>query len=299
MRKMACVIRNYVCCSCLCLAVISDAWASADVCEDPDEYSHLSFALSNQSDSAIDQGPASVGLQNRNVDLQFKTKGEKLLLGIGHRYSIFDIEPIQPATNGHLHTYFLPLHKLTGSDERSFRFSIAPALSLSSNVGDELNEYKDDAFQLLVALIWGKRVSDRVSLRYGICGDHRFGDYQVYPSVSVQWQFHPDWHLQLGFPTSRLSYQASPKLSSSIRIAPDGNEWFVLDKSLTSHSQFIYEAYVLEWAFDWELNESFVISASVGRQVHNRFEMTLSDQSRVRLSGDAVTRVGAALEWRF
>ena len=296
---MACVIRNYVCCVCLCLAFISDVWASADVCEDPDRYSHLSIGLDNHSDSAIDQGPASVGLQNRNVDLQFKTKGDKLLFGIGHRYSIFDVDPLQPATNGHLHTYFLPLHKLTGNDDRGFRVSIAPALSLSSNVGDRLNEYKDDAFQLLAALIWGKRLSDRVSLRYGICGDHRFGDYQVYPLLSVQWQFHPDWNAQLGFPTSQLSYQLSPKLSTSIRIAPDGNEWFVLDKTLTNNSQFVYEAYALEWTFAWALGKSFVISASVGRQFHNRFEMTLLDQSRVHLTGDPVTRVGAALEWRF
>jgi hypothetical protein len=255
--------------------------------------------LSSLGDSAIDQPTATIGLENRNVDLQFKTSGDKLLFGIGHRYSIFDVEPLQPATNGHLHTYFLPLHILSGNDDRGFRISIAPAWSLSSNVGDEFNDYKDDAFQLLAAVVWGKRLSDRVSLRYGICGDHRFGDYQVYPLFSVQWQFHPDWNAQIGFPTSKLSYQVTPKLSSTLRIAPDGNEWFVLDRMLTIKSQFVYEAYALEWTFDWALNESFVISASVGRQFHNRFEMTLLDQSRVRLSGDPVTRIGAALEWRF
>jgi hypothetical protein len=296
---MSRVIRAFVCSLCLCLAFLSNVWASAGVCDDPGRYSHLSLGLNNHSDATIDQGPASVGLQNRNIDLQFKATGDKLLFGIGHRYSIFDVEPLQPATNGHLHTYFLPLHKLTGNDDRSIRFSIAPALSLSSNVGDRLNEYKDDAFQLLAALIWGKRLSDRASLRYGICGDHRFGGYQIYPMLSVQWQFHPDWNVQLGFPTSQLSYQVSAKLSSTMRIAPDGNEWLVLDRSLTIKSQFVYEAYAIEWLFNWQLNESFAISASVGRQFHNRFEMTLLDQSRVRLSGDPVTRVGAALEWRF
>jgi hypothetical protein len=296
---MFCVIRVHVACSCLFLAFISDVWASADVCDDPGRYSHLSYAFTSHSDSSIGQGPASVGQQNQNVDVQFKAASDKLLFGIGHRYSIFDVDPIQPATNGHLHTYFLPFHKLGGNDDRSFRISIAPAISLSSNVGDRLNEYKDDAFQLLAALIWGRRLSDRVSLRYGICGDHRFGDYQVYPLIGVQWQFHPDWNAQLGFPTSQLSYQLTPNLSSEIRIAPDGNEWFVLDKALTNKSQFVYEAFVIEWTFDWALHESFVISASIGRQIHNRFEMTLLDQSRVRLSGDPVTRVGAALEWRF
>ena len=188
---------------------------------------------------------------------------------------------------------------LTENDRYSFRLSVAPAISLSSNVGDSLAEYKDDAFQLLAALIWDRRLSDRASLQYGICGDHRFGDYQIYPSLSVHWQFHPDWNVRLGFPTSQLSYQLSDTLSSMIRIAPDGNEWFVLDKTLTRNSQFNYEAYALEWSFDWKLEESLIITGSIGRQFHNRFEITLLDQSRVRLTGDPVTRVGAAPEWRF
>jgi hypothetical protein len=255
--------------------------------------------LSSLGDSAIDQPTATIGLENRNVDLQFKTSGDKLLFGIGHRYSIFDIEPLQPATNGHLHTYFLPLHILSGNDDRGFRISIAPAWSLSSNVGDEFNDYKDDAFQLLAALIWGRRISDRTSLRFGLCGDHRFGGYQIYPAVAMEWQFHPDWNLQLGFPNSELSYQLSAPWSSKLRVGPDGNEWFVLDRSLTIQSQFVYEAWAIEWLFDWQFHDDFTVSASIGRQIRNEFEMTLLDQSRVRFSGDSVTRIGAALEWRF
>ncbi len=284
---------------CLYLCSPSVILASVDICQDPDSFSHLSIAFNRQDDSTFDQRPGTVGLDNRNSDLLFKTGSEKLLFGIGHRYSIFDVDPLQTETNGHLHTYYLPFHMLTENDRKSFRLSVAPAISLSSNVGDRLAEYKDDAFQLLAALIWGRRLSDRVRLQYGVCGDHRFGDYQIYPSLSVFWQLHPEWNVQLGFPTSQLSYQVSDTLSSMIRIAPDGNQWFVLDRTLTRNSQFVYEAYALEWEFDWEVGESFVISASVGRQFHNRIELTLFDQSRVRLSSHPVTRVGAALEWRF
>jgi hypothetical protein len=278
---------------------LSSALASVDVCQDPATYSHLSIAFDKHSDSEIDQGPGTVGLDNRNSDLLFKASNEKLLFGIGHRYSIFDVDPLQPETNGHLHSYFLPFHILTEADRNSFRLSVAPAISLSSNVGDRLNQYKDDAFQLLAAAVWSRRFSDRTSLRYGICGDHRFGDYQVYPVLSVQWQAHPDWAMQLGFPTSWLSYQISKRSSSMLRIMPDGNEWYVLDRSLSNPSRFVYQSYALEWTFNWELRESFMVTASIGRQFDNRFEMTLVDQSRVRLSSDTVTRFGAALEWRF
>ena len=64
-------------------------------------------------------------------------------------------------------------------------------------------------------------------------------------------------------------------------------------------SRFVYEAYPFEWVFNWQAHKDLMITASVGRQFHNRFEMTLLDKSRVRISSQPVTRVGAALEWRF
>ncbi len=297
-KSLSYLVRGTLACVCLGLTGLSNVLASVDVCEDPDKYSRLSVDIVRYSDSTFDDGAGTVGQKNNNFDLMFKMNGDKYLFGAGHRYSIFDVDPLQPQTNGHLHTFFLPLHKLTGTDQRSFRASIAPALSASSNVFDN-RKISNDAFQLLVALVWGRRLSERTSLRYGICGDHRFGDYQIYPVISAQWQPHPDWNIQLGFPTSWLSYQVSARFTSMIRITPDGNEWYVLDRTLANHSQFVYESFALEWAFDWEVGESFAITASVGRQIDNRFEMTLVDQSRVRLSSDSVTRVGAALEWRF
>jgi len=297
-ESLSYLVRGTLAFVCLCFTSLSDVLASVDICQDPTTYSKLSVAFTNHSDSTFDNGAGTVGQENNNFDLMFTTDDDDLLFGAGHRYSIFDVDPLQPETNGHVHTFFLPLHKLTGNDDRNFRASIAPALSASSNVFDN-RKITSDAVQLLAALVWGRRLSDRMSLRYGICGDHRFGDYQIYPLISVQWQLHPDWNVQLGFPASQLTYQISKRFRSMIRITPDGNEWYVLDKSLVNHSQFIYESYALEWTFDWELRESLMITASVGRQLHNRFEMTLLDQSRVRLSSDSVSRVGAALEWRF
>ncbi len=293
------VVRAYLACLCLYLAGLADVLASVDICGDPDTYSRLSINLVRYSDSTFDNDAGAVGQKNNNFDLMFITDDDMILFGAAHRYTIFDVAGLQPETNGHLHTFFLSLHKLTGDDRRSFRLSIAPALSASSNVFNKLDEYSSDALQVLAALVWGRRLSDRVSLRFGLCGDHRFGDYQVYPLISVHWQPHPDWTVQLGFPTSQLSYQLSARATSTIRISPDGNEWFVLDKSRANHSRFIYEAYALEWAFAWEVRKSFAITASVGRQFHNRFEMTLLDKSQVRISSQPVTRVGAALEWRF
>ena len=156
-----------------------------------------------------------------------------------------------------------------------------------------------DAFQFLAALVWGRQLSDRLRLRYGICGDHRFGSYRIYPLISVDWRPHPDWTVELGFPTSQLSYRVLTDLTSLLRIAPDGNEWYVKDKELEKQSQLVYEAYTVEWAFNWQAHKDLLLTASVGRQFHQRYEATLLDGSRVHRSGDSGTRVGVALSWRF
>jgi uncharacterized protein DUF6268 len=283
---------------CLFLSSFSNSAASVDICRQPPDDSHLSIAYYDHDRSFVDRGNATTNQENLNSDLQFKMS-DKLALGIGHQYTILNADLIEPQTNGHLHTIYLPLHLRTQSDRGSIRLSIAPALSASSNVVSEPGSYKSDALQLLAALVWRKQMSDQLTLRYGLCGDHRFGRYTIYPSIGVDWQPHADWTFDLGLPTSQITYQVSKSLTSSLRIAPDGNEWYVRDKSMKNQSRFIYEAFLLEWAFSWQTHEHIVFSASVGRQFHNRYEMTLTDDSRARIRGDAVTRIGTALAWRF
>ena len=86
---------------------------------------------------------------------------------------------------------------------------------------------------------------------------------------------------------------------SSLRVSPNGNEWYVKDKSLEKSSTLIYDAYVLEWAFNWRLHQHLALSAIVGREFGGRYDMTLSDDSRVRLAGHSATIVGATLTWSF
>lgn len=289
------------CCTigaCLSLSYVSNSLASVDICQQPTDYSHLSVAYSNHERSAFEGGVGHTNQENHNFDLLFKMNGT-WAFGVGHRYDKLGVDQIELQTNGYLHTLFFPLHKLSESDRKGFRLSIAPALSASSNIVDDPGEYSADAFQLLVALVWSRGLSDTATLRYGVCGDNRFGDYELYPSISIAWQPHADWTIELGFPTTRLTYQASRNLSSSLRIAPDGNEWHVKNADMDKQSQLVYEASLLEWALNWQTKENFTITASVGRQFHNRYDVTLRDDRRVRLSSDSVTRIGAALAWRF
>ena len=292
------LIRHFSTAMCVSLSCVSASFASGDVCRPPAAYSHLAIAYYDHEKSAFERNMGEANQENYNFDLQFKLS-DKWAVGAGHRYRILHVDPLELQTNGHLHTFFLPLHRQSQSNRKSFRFSIAPAMSASSNVMKNPDEYESDAFQILAALIWSRRLSESVSLRYGVCGDHRFGGYKIYPSASVELQPDARWTIELGFPTSQLSYRISKRLTSLLQIAPDGNEWHVKDRSLEKRSRVFYEAWMIEWAVNWQARKHFVISASVGRQLQNRFEMTLQDESRVRLRGDPATRMGAALVWRF
>lgn len=283
---------------CILLSCPSMSLASADVCQQPNDYSHLSVKYYNHDESALSESIGRVNQENHDFDLQYK-RNETWLLGVGHRYVILDFDSIELQTNGHLHTLFFPLHRQSGSDSKNFRFSIAPALSASSNVIKDPGEYSADAYQLLAALEWSRKLSERTTLRYGVCGDNRFGGYKIYPSISVDWQPHAELMIELGFPTTRLTYQPLPNFNTSVRIAPSGNEWLVKSKDMERQSKLLFEATLLEWAVNWQAHTRFTISASVGRLIHSQFDVTLVDDSRARLSSDSVTRIGAALEWRF
>lgn len=283
---------------CAILLYPSPSLASADVCQQPRNYSHLSLAYYSYDESAVAGTIGQVNQENHHFDLLYKLN-ESWVTGVGHRYVILGVDPIELQTNGHLHTLFFPLHKQTESGNGSFRFSIAPALSASSNVMKDAGEYSSDSFQLLAAFIWSRELSERATLRFGACGDSRFGDYQIYPSIGIDWRPRADVTIELGFPTNRLTYQAQPNIDLSVRIAPDGNEWHVKSKDLQKESQLVVEAFLLEGTVNWHVRKQLTITASIGQQFHSRYDVMLFDDSRTRLYAESVIRIGAALEWRF
>jgi len=292
------VIRACLGCLSLWLPCTASSSTSVDICQEPAAESHVTIAYYDQEASSLEGNPGETNLENYNSDVLFRSN-DKWIFGAGHRSTILNLDQIELQTNGYLHTFFFPVHRLSQSDKRGFRFSIAPALSASSNVTRDPDEYSIDAVQLLAAWIWNRQLSDRLDLHYGVCADHRLGDYQVYPVFNFSWVINPDWHVEIGFPTSQITYAVSDRLASSMRITPNGNEWYVKDKSLTKHSKFVYEAYILEWVFSWRTHANFMLAASLGREFQSKYEMTLLDDSRVRLGSEPATRVGLALAWHF
>ncbi len=283
---------------CVGLVCAMSSLAAVDVCDRPVDSSHVSLGVSASDEAGLDDNLGTVEQENYTLDSLYRL-GNAWSLGVGYRYKILRFDSIEPQTNGHLHTLFFPAHRQSQSEGKHFRFSIAPSLSASSNVMKDPGQYDFDAVQLLAAVVWGRQLSNQMDLQYGICGDHRFGGYKIYPMVSLDWQPHVDWTIDLGFPTAALRYQPNERFDSALQLTPSGNEWYVKDASLQYQSQFIYESYLLELSLNWQLLRRLTLTASVARQVRNRYEMTLLDGSRVRIRGDDSTVIGAAAAWEF
>ena len=119
------------------------------------------------------------------------------------------------------------------------------------------------------------------------------------PSVGIDWQLRDEWKLELGFPETRLTYNASRSVSVSLGAAPDGNEWHVKNKDLDRESQLVYEATVVEGVLSWQVRDHLTVSARIGRLFNNRYDVTLQNGADTRLSSNADARFAASLEWRF
>ena len=120
-----------------------------------------------------------------------------------------------------MHTSSFPVHWRTG--DGTFRAALAPALSASSNVLGHPQKYRGDTLQMAFALIWQQRISADVTARYGLCGDHSFGDYRTYPSAMLEWQPNDKWNVELGYPASGVTYRPSDLFTIGLHAAPDGS----------------------------------------------------------------------------
>ncbi|MEX2123614.1 MAG: hypothetical protein WD795_06945 [Woeseia sp.] len=271
--------------------------SGASVCDDPDATPYISLGFVDHGRSPIERELGEYEQLTQEVHILARGS-PNLSFGFSHRYTKFNFDGIEPQTNAHLHTSSFPVHWRTGED-KNFRVSVAPALSGSSNVMGHPQRYRSDTVQVELALVWQRRLSDRLSASYGLCGDHRFGDYKVYPMAGLDWRPHPDWTFDIGFPSSSVTYEITKSLATGIRFAPDGSEWHVMGRDFVGESRLVYEAYALEWVLDVHVAAKLRVTASLGRQLRNRFEMTLLRGERLDVESESVNRAGLELRWMF
>lgn len=268
------------------------------VCDDPGEHSFAAAGVVDYGSSLLDPQPGSTAQRDQSLQLLVR-KSEHIAFGYDHRYTEFGVEGIDPQTNAHLHSAAFPLHWTRSAGVGSVRVALAPTLSTSSNVLGHPQEYSIEILQLPFAIVWERPLSDNRTLRYGVCGDDRFGRYRILPAAVFAWRPHPDWELELGFPVTRVSFSIGDALRTGLAAMPDGSEWHVADRGFEAESTFVHEAYVVEWTVALDVGEHLSVAAGYGRQMGNRFRMTLASGERVEAEGEDVSRTRLEVRWRF
>jgi hypothetical protein len=273
------------------------AHSAVTVCDEPAPHSFAALKLASHVRSSLKGSAGSIDQEARDFALYFTSDSARFGWGLSHRYQVVDFSGIEAQTNGHLHTSYGPLHWQL--KQRGVRLSVAPAISASSNVFKNIEEWESETLQVLAALVATTPLSATLDLRYGVCGDHRFGEYAVYPAVAAVWRPRPRWQLELGFPASRLAFAPREALRFTLGVAPDGNEWHVKDRDLEAGSRLVYEAIAVEWTAEWRAGADIALELSLGRQLDNRWEMTLADGERVSLRAGPANRVGIGVRREF
>lgn len=268
------------------------------VCEEAGMRPFLAAAIVDHQESELDPGPGSTTQLDQSLQVLLRGS-ERIRFGFDHRYTKFNLEEVEPQTNAHLHSAAFPFHWKRGDERRSFRVAFAPTLSTSSNVLGDPQKYNADILQVAFALIWTRPLSGTSGFRYGFCGDDRFGRYKVLPAAVFQWRPHPDWELDFGFPVSSATFSMGDHFRTGIILKPDGSEWHVMDRDFQAESRFVHESYVVEWMVRVNAGDHLSIGAGFGRQMGNRFRMTLESGERVELEGEDVNRSRIEIRWRF
>lgn len=285
----------------LLLAAFSPALMASSPCEPVSPDAAMALAHESGQSRPLRAVDAEQTLQRSGFSLQSARDGDTPGFSYAHEYSTFSFDPAspsdpEPAGNGHLHHMGLTLDvsHLMPDDTR---LHLQPALSVSSNQLKHPDRIRGRGLQLNVGLSRHVDIGENTRWRMGLCADHRFGNYRLYPTLA--WQLDTgNWHFSLGLPDSEARLRLSPTLETTVRIAPEGNRWRVQDES-HGYSWFRHRAWQLTGALNWRPTPRLGVAFSVHRLYDNRLDFRLENGQDIRARSDPPLQLELSLSWYF
>lgn len=226
-------------------------------------------------------------------------EGYNYLAGFQHGYSSLSLEGLDPAaqTNGHLHTLSMPWYWFRKEDHIERQFGLAAAISTSSNGLKKPDELGHQVLQLWLSWEDRRTINQDWDWLLGVCGDHRFGSFRVYPVAGVVRKFGTEGELRLAFPDARIGWTLNDRLRFDLRLEPMGNDWRVYDQGLQRQSSFQWRSWSVSAEVNWRMFDAFSVLIRTGQRFDQELEFSLVDGSRLESSLEDSFYWSVGLTW--
>lgn len=286
--------------ACMLIAAGSIAHSAPSPCRDQAKGQFI-FSTESGEQTAFDRLPGADVSIDRQAFLFMPAGDEanrKIRVGYGHRYSVIDFQgmPVDPSSNGHLHTLYMPIDLSSLLDE-SWTLQLQPAISISSNLLKDPDEIRGDGLQLNFALARRLAESGDTHWTAGVCGDHRFGAWRVYPTLA--WIMEGETlSLRIGYPDNLARVRLGRDWSTGMRLYPDGNRWLVHDDDIAD-SVYEHEGWRLEGFLDWRFAPHWQAALSAGKILNSNHELLLENGDNFSSDSDEPWQVRLELARRF
>jgi len=287
----------------LFLIISRPLFAANHYCDNNIDRSYIGLGHGRLDKAKLDTGTGAVVKTTSNeVNFSWPVASESehsTALGFDMLYTIMNFDFVTPMTNGHLHTWRLPVtgsYKKNGSE---IFYKVTPAISVSSNVLRHPELIDGKALQLNTGLLYKKDIQREYSWVIGFMSDHRFGDYHLYPVAGICWQPTQDWLLQLTLPDFSIRKTFSSGINLVFYVAPEGNQWHVFSKDRQRDSDLTYNAIVTGITAQWSITPTVKLSLEFEKQSRREFSIVLDDNSLIEPQADSSTGLTVRAEVLF
>ncbi len=289
--------------------------ASGEACVPQYEQSFASIEYSNiDSADVVDIADADVEAQRYQFQAiarlpsvtthqmaNDKTNSTAYFGGIAHEYRSVEFNNLAspPQTNGDLHTLQLPMQRWQRHHRGERRLGAAVVIASSSNALKNLDELTTDNLQLWLGWEELSKVSNNTAWLWGLCADHRFGDYRLYPLLGMQWHLKGNINLRLAFPDTALRWQPSDSHYIELTLQPIGREWTVYDKNFARQSELQWRAWEFELKLHWQFAKHWQTFVSTGLRFEQKLQLRLENNQRLKsdLDDSPFLLLGVSMVW--
>jgi len=173
-----------------------------------------------------------------------------------------------------LHTVSVPISVFKTFDEKwSGLASVSPDLS---NAG---TSFSREGFGVSFFTMATYSFSETLRASFGLAGDTMASGFgALLPVVAAEWKFATDWTLNVGFPSTGISWQATDKLKLSAKFLADFGTFYVeedplpglLGKPSLKDTKLDYMSISVGLGADYKLTNSLTVGATVGALIYRK-----------------------------